>query len=273
MLAHRFVGRIARVHTARIVVCRALTSSSPVGTDDRDGAPEKQREILLFERTPGDIRLLSSGIVVSTICTTYWTWYLYDFVPAVNAAGQITLNPMVGTGGLLFALAMQAAIYGYAKTLVSSLTLRPGSLELVATFHKLFPPGRPATKQYTLPVGDLRLDPESNEAKLICMPKTDDKRACNGNMQNFRGMIGLKPRMHGWMIKLPWLLQIRRTEDVLQPSLLLEVLMDPPTERKGKSSIMPAQFRDLDEALANARPRKRVQRPAMRASGRPRKGR
>jgi hypothetical protein len=54
---------------------------------------------------------------------------------------------------------------------------------------------------------------------------------------------------------------------------LLEVLMDPPTERKGKSSIMPAQFRDLDEALANARPRKRVQRPAMRASGRPRKGR
>ena len=184
---------------------------------------DAEPEVILYEKSPGQVQLVKSGFGFSCFHSLYWVWYAIDFVPTVNAAQmtELHVDPMIPTVGLVFACIVQAIFTGYPLRLVSKLAWRPASQELKVYTHSL-PFVRPSSSAAVSPLGDVRLDPASREAQ---------KLATQGELQHFKGMLAVgKPGQ--WP---PFLVDIRQATEVKEPEIMLELLLQP--ERVSKESL------------------------------------
>lgn len=175
----------------------------------------KGPEIVLYEKTPGHLRLVRSGFGFSCFHSLYWIWYAVDFVPTVNAAqmSELHVGPVIPTIGVFFAFIVQAIFTGYPLRLVSKLSWRPVSREFLVYKHSL-PLITPAKKASVHEVGEVRIDPASKEARHI---------ATQGQLHNFAGMVTIG-KTGQWP---PFLIDIRNPSEVREPEILLEILLEP----------------------------------------------
>ncbi|GKY95149.1 hypothetical protein MPSEU_000478600 [Mayamaea pseudoterrestris] len=181
-------------------------------------------ETVLFQRpsSRNDL-ILKSAIFTGTFHTTYWMWYIYDFIPLVNNSSmpELHIDPVLGWTGLVFAVAIQAMVVVYPKRLVSKLSLLETTSKAsnttsspmlhLYTYSLLV---RPTKVPIKFKVGELTLDSMSPEAQQILYEY-------RGNLQLFRGRLGLKAKKSS----IPFLLDIRHDSDVLEPRLLLQAVL------------------------------------------------
>ena len=225
--------RFAVSQTTRIMQCRRLLPSSLAGRSLSTTPPkltattrhrsfssineaEQESEIILYEKSPGNLAVAKSGFGFSCFHSIYWVWYAVDFVPTVNAAKmtQLHVDPMIPTVGIVFACIVQAIFTGYPLRLVSKLGWRPASREFTVYTHAL-PLVQPASTPSVHAVGDVRLDASSVEARRIATMGSD--------LKSFRGMLTIgKPGQ--WP---PYLLDIRQSTEIAEPEILLELLLQP----------------------------------------------
>jgi len=176
---------------------------------------DKDPEIILYEKSPGHLRIVRSSFGFSCFHSLYWIWYAVDFVPTVNAAQmtELHIDPMFPTAGLVFSVIVQAISTGYPLQLVSKIGWRPSSQEMTVYTHSI-PLVRPAATPSVHPVGDIRLDPASVEARKV---------ASLGQLSNFIGTLTIG-KIHKWP---PYLMDIRQRIEIREPEILLEMLLEP----------------------------------------------
>jgi len=220
-----------------------ISASTSTTTTTTAASTEEEPEVVLFERkTNPSMRLMRSGLALSTFHTGYWIWYITDFVPMVNQAGmqELHIDPAVGYGGLFFALILNAAFAVYPKRLVSKLSYRPQSQKIVVYTHRL-PIVRPDPyPSASFPVGGGGGDTKTNTAtkentqsprkyfqlndysmkEIQTLAKT---RAFVELGHDYTGILSAGTRQPLYSIS------IQGKADVPEPELLLEALMRPET--------------------------------------------
>ena len=118
----------------------AVPSTNPtVNRSFSSNGAQNEHEIVLYERSPGNLAIVKSGFGFSCFHSIYWVWYAVDFVPTVNAAAmtQLHVDPMIPIVGVVFAGIVQAIFTGYPLRLVSKLGWRPASREFTVYTHTL----------------------------------------------------------------------------------------------------------------------------------------
>eukprot|EP00977_Amphora_coffeiformis_P016956 scaffold5376_cov171-Amphora_coffeaeformis.AAC.9 len=80
---------------------------------------------------------------------------------------------------------------------------------------------RPAVAPSVHPIGDIRLDPASVEARKVTSV---------GRLSNYIGMMTIG-KLHKWP---PYLVDIRRGTEVKEPEILLEILLEPERDQPQK---------------------------------------
>eukprot|EP00984_Skeletonema_dohrnii_P025284 scaffold14408_cov173-Skeletonema_dohrnii-CCMP3373.AAC.1 len=115
--------------------CRRPLSSTTATT------PKQQQQddptyTLLFHRSPSRSTPPRAMLGISTFNLSYWTWYVADFTPSVNAAAQsklalgqidaetldiLLIDPKMGYVGLGVSLAIWGGAFMYVKQLVSAM--------------------------------------------------------------------------------------------------------------------------------------------------------
>lgn len=133
----------------------------------------------------------------------------------MNAAAltDLHIDPMIPAAGLFLTALVQTVFTGYPLRLVSKLAWRPSSHEFTVYTHTL-PLVTPALKPAVYAVGDVRLDPASVEARYL---------TSKGNLQSYQGMLSI-----GKLDSFPpYIVDIRQTNEVKQPEILLELLLQP----------------------------------------------
>lgn len=187
----------------------ADAASSPIGA--------AEPEIVLYERGPGRNALPRSGLGFSAFHTAYWLWYTSDFIPTVNASEmhQLHIDPMVGVVGIVFSSIIQAIFFTYPKRLVSRLTWKPDSKQLLYYTHTIPFVTPVATSPWVYSVGDAPvLDATSADAKHLV-----DKLL--GDLSQYRGHLAVAKKGQ-WP---PFLLDLSDPNDVSEPDLMFEALM------------------------------------------------
>jgi hypothetical protein len=197
--------------------------------------------------------ILKSSIVTATCHSAYWIWYITDFIPIVNNSDmpELHIDPILGWTGLFFALAIQTMVLVYPKRLVSKLSLvEPNKTDantsspsqLFVYTYSLFV--KPAAQPSKYKIGELTLDPMSPEVQQILSEY-------RGNAQLFRGRLGLKANN----TSIPFLLDIQKDSDVLEPHWLLQALLTdkdlPKQQRAAKQPLV------TQSTISMQRPRKR----------------
>jgi hypothetical protein len=199
--------------------------------------------VILFDRGSGRLRVMRLGFGFSSFHTAYWLWYSTCFVPAVNASTitEITIDPMLPTLGIVFSVIIQSIFTLYPRYLISRLTWSPSTNNVILYTHTVLPwikadLNRPMK---VVPVGELKLDAASKEAKQIISEY-------GGDLRRFKGHVGITTKPGQWP---PFLLdfqgQATKTSssssssgdagststshhnDVSEPEILLEILFNP----------------------------------------------
>lgn len=190
--------------------------SHPLSTNSNDNS----NNIVVYQTSKQSDRrlLLRTGIGFSSFHTAYWIWYNTDFIPAVNASTmpELHIDPMLGVAGLVFGIAIQAVFFLYPRRLVSSMAYQPATQQVAIATHDI-PWVRPAKKPKLYQLGQVWLDPASPDTSILL-----DR--CDGNLQVFRGHLGLSSSSTKWP---PLLLDIRSVDNVPEPELLLDLLLTP----------------------------------------------
>ena len=224
-----FVARIlvaaATRHKKYYAVWKSQSTSSTNTTTLRHfsvGADDEEPEILLFRRGDHKITLARSAFFVSTFHTLYWFWYTVDFVPAINNSPttELHIDPMLPMVGLFTASVIQAGTVLYPKRLLSKVTWRPKAEQLIL-YNYTLPFIHPHKEGRIFPLGQVILDASSAEAKKLVFQ-------CESNLSLFRGHLPIS-KENSWP---PYLLDIQQPENVPQPEILLEALMQPESMTK-----------------------------------------
>jgi hypothetical protein len=157
--------------------------------------------------------------------TLYWSWYVFDFIPAVNQSPlqNLHIDPVVGYVGMLFSLFVNLGAALYPYSLVSSIGLKGG--ELCVFCHSL-PAMKPANKGVMYEIGHVTMDPSTEETKKIV-------DTLHGDLSAFRGFVALKANRR----RLPYLLQIENSNEVLDSWRLLQVFINPEVVKKDMKRI------------------------------------
>ena len=101
--------------------------------DTHDDSNNKQinnemRETILYERNGNQYNIMPrSALFVSLFNTIYWSWYVLDFIPAVNNASSsiemIHVNPTIGYVGIGLGVIMNSITLLYPTLLISKITV------------------------------------------------------------------------------------------------------------------------------------------------------
>jgi hypothetical protein len=185
---------------------------------------QKDEEIVLYEKSPGNVMLVRSGLGFSTFHCFYWIWYIVEFVPTVNKAAleALHVDPMLPMAGLTFAFVVQTIFTGYTLQLVSKVSWRPFSQKLNVYTHS-FPFVLPSKRPEVTPVGEIRLDPASIEAQKIAVD----------GWSNFKGLVTIgKPG--SWP---PYLVHVQHGGEIKEPEIMLEMLLEPERIEKDTDGI------------------------------------
>jgi len=206
-------------------------------------------EVVLYERGTGRDTIARSGLGFSTVHVMYWIWYSVDFVPAVNASPMedLHIDPMISVAGLFISGVLQAIFMAYPTRLLSKLSWKPESRQLLLYNYRL-PFIRPSQTPKTVPVGQVIMDASSADTQKIV-------NVLGGDLTKFRGHIGIG-KQHQWP---PYLLDIRAPTDVPEPEILLEALLQPEQMMKTppqKSRKRPSHLRKMPKTRPKNRRRK-----------------
>lgn len=217
---HHIVPTTTTATTSRRPLSTDTTATTnPLDNNDpTTNLPEQ--EIVLYQRGPGRNALPRSGLGFSSFHTAYWIWYLNDFIPTVNASDMhnLHIDPMVGVVGIVFSAVIQAIFFAYPKRLVSRLTYKPESQELLFYTHTIpFVTVATGTSSTSYSIGAAPiLDPASADAKHLT-------GELGGDFSAYRGHLAVaKPGQ--WP---PYLVDLREATDVPEPELLFEALLAP----------------------------------------------
>ena len=202
---------------------------------------KKSKEIVLFERSQGNLTFEGVSFVSATFCSIFFAWYVLDVVPTVNASGieELHVSPWITGFGLAGSIIFQVGATMYPIHLISKLSLRsysPSSSrtttkkgnqsssnsnnrnqkkndELLLYLHTL-PFARPATRPLVYELGDIRLNTSSYQAETIVK---------GGDITKFKGFIPLYKAQA--FLPFPYILHINKPEDVLQHDLLFQSIL------------------------------------------------
>lgn len=153
-------------------------------------------------------------LTMASLHTVYWTWYVADFIPAVNEYSNADLNvdPSVGLLGLFVAASINVGTAWYGTRLVSEIALDTKDNVLLKT-HAL-PWLRPSTGFTSHAVGTLSMDVQSVETKRVIEGET---------FEDAMGHLLLKDSKAP---RSPYLLEVREKE-VKESRKLMQILLNP----------------------------------------------
>ena len=209
-----------------------LTKRNAVTATERTNDNSNDDIIMLYQRDLGRNKVPRSAFVFSILNTTYWMWYALDFIPAVNASPieDLHIDPMIGVGGVAFALLINGITGLYPSSLVSKLAYSQSSKSLLLWGHDL-PLIQQSMEPTEYPLGRISVDRKTADAQnLLKDPRT------------YRGHLPLKVPGK----RIPLLMEIREpgkelflaktkySESEKQSLLLLQSLMDPQAVLKSK---------------------------------------
>jgi hypothetical protein len=184
--------------------------------------------VLLYERDAERNKLPRAAFGFSILNSTYWLWYVLDFIPAVNASpvADLHINPAIGVGGLALGAAINVATGLYPSSLISKLAYNPTSQKWYLWKHDL-PWIRQSSTPVEYPLGSLQLttasSSSSNTQRLLQNSTAAAAAAASSSSSYYKGHLGIKIREQ----PIPMLLEIRESSKVLDPPLLLQALLDP----------------------------------------------
>jgi hypothetical protein len=191
-------------------------SSSSDANSTKDSESKKYR--ILYERNAERNTIPRAALGVSVFNTTYWTWYVWDFIPAVNASPIETLhiNPTIGLFGVALGLMINSVTMLYPMMLVSKVAFSPADGGRLKVWKHDLPLIRPSSITYSEhELGDIFIDSSSGDARKIV-------NALDGDLTRFRGHLGISVIDK----KLPLLLEIRDEAEVKASNLLFQTLMN-----------------------------------------------
>jgi len=247
---------------------RAL-STTTTNTEDNKGSGDQDGDLVFYERSPTRSLFPRASLGLSTLHSIYWTWYVADFIPALNKnaeimAGKAAANAIPATEaiqnvdaslgylGLGVALTINFFAAMYPSALITKISLggsgktqdgSNGSGQLKVWTYKL-PFITMGTTPKLYPIGDLYLDPANAETKRI----VDDH---DGYVEFFRGIMTLRQKSGG-NFSSPLMLEVRDDMEAIQnPDLFMRAMLDPSSEsfekalRDQQNNKMPAGGKKL----------------------------
>lgn len=143
--------------------------------------------IVLYERAEDRLMRPRAAFIVSSFVVTYWSWYLWDFVPHMTSVG-LQSNVTFGIVGLGTGMAMLLGSTLYPRLLIYKLeyvpsTRPPATLRVYA--HHAFPWPRPSKSPTEFAIGQLSLDPSAFDTKRIL-------NDLQGDISQFEGHLMVK---------------------------------------------------------------------------------
>ena len=176
--------------------------------------------LVLYERNSTERnKIPRAAIGVSFFNTTYWSWYCWDFIPAVNASPieSMHINPSVGLAGVAIGLLINSVALLYPSMLVSKLTYNQTSKSLQIYMYNLPFLTLPNEPAYEYELGsDFSIDPLSSDGRKIL-------NELDGKIQNYTGHLGVSVP-NRW---IPMLLDIQETNEIKRPMLMLQAMFRP----------------------------------------------
>mmetsp|Transcript_21594 Transcript_21594/g.60116 ORF Transcript_21594/g.60116 Transcript_21594/m.60116 type:complete len:220 (+) Transcript_21594:305-964(+) len=143
---------------------------------------------------------------ISYFITAYWTWYVTDFVPAVNASPieDLHIDPTIGYLGMGLGLMTNIVATLYPIQTISKISMPVTSSQPYFRVHMhTFPFIQPSAKFVDYPLGKLYLDTKSGDTKTIL-------NQFKGDISQFRGHLGISIADH----YVPILMEIRDANEL-----------------------------------------------------------
>lgn len=159
---------------------------------------------VLYQRDLSRNRMPRILLNFSVINTTYWIWYVLDFIPAINSssATELHVDPTVGIVGVAIGIGMTSMMILYPILSISQLSFSYKKLQWKVWKHDL-----PFISMSKYPIeyklGTLTIDPSSADVKTIIQQH-------NGNIRDFQGHVGITVKGH----QLPLLMEIQSPKNV-----------------------------------------------------------
>ena len=197
---------------------RHYSSTNNLSTETSSSSSTDDQSILLYRRDEARNVIPRSLFLFSTFNTSYWVWYVTDFVPAISAA-ELQVDASWGYAGLGIGLISNLVVGLYGTSLISTISYDPKHNNLLVSKHTL-PLLRGSAKATRYKVGDLMIESSSNEKMEIF----------ERGIENFQGHLSLKNvlAMNGrrFFNYSPLLLEIRQPSEVnMNPDLVTELLL------------------------------------------------
>jgi hypothetical protein len=196
--------------------CHWFSSFSQEQEQEQETHDSEKDTILLYQRDAERNKLPRAAFGFSILNSTYWLWYLLDFIPAVNLSpiADLHINPAVGVGGLAIGAAINVATGLYPSSLISKLAYNPTSQKLYLWKVDL-PWIQQSSTPVEHPIGSLKLTTASSSS-------SNTQRLLK-NSATYEGHLGISIKDQ----PLPMLLEIRESSKVLDAPLLLQALLNP----------------------------------------------
>eukprot|EP00536_Pseudo-nitzschia_multiseries_P015724 jgi/Psemu1/218927/e_gw1.940.27.1 len=185
---------------------------------------------MLYERDPSRNGLPRASFLVSSMNSMYWLWYVFDFIPAVNASPieDLHVDSIYGFGGLGLSILIQTVFTLYPLSLVSKIGYRtsPRVHRDILLWKHTLPLLRTSQKPLVIPVGGITMDKTSDDTRKIL-------EELGGDVGKFEGHLGLtrvsenenKTDSGSITINFPLLVDIRSPAEVYNSEMMLQTLL------------------------------------------------
>jgi hypothetical protein len=145
---------------------------------------------------------------------------VFDFVPAVNSTPihDLHVDPAYGFTGLGISILIESACILYPMSLISKISYQTpdNSPPQVLVWRYSLPFVYPSKNPTIIPLGNILMDMSSSDTSKIL-------NEFSGDLRQFQGHLGLVLKN----TYLPLLLDIQEADEMNNPQLLLQVLLDP----------------------------------------------
>ena len=258
-------NRFRKVSNKLLLTCNRQLSSRVPANENTNKEGKNDSFTLLYKRNPDRNVFAKASLLISSLNTTYWIWYIVDFVPTVNSTiGNI--YPVWSYGCLGVSIFIQSAFTIYPLSLVSKISYRSTTSsnaadrlsnkdnasqirpELLVWRHTL-PFLRISSKPLIFPVGSLAIDMNSKTTHTIL-------EDLDGNIGNFEGHLALKrvsdektggeDSSSSITMKLPLIVDIQNQSEVYDSELMLYNLL-PMRVKKQDDYIVDENSRGMNE--------------------------
>jgi hypothetical protein len=190
--------------------------SSHTGADTGDSTKDTPtpKRALLYKALPSKATFPRGLLAFTTVHASYWSWYVLDFTPTLQAAAAdpTSIDPTIGYFGLGLSIFMSIGSMFYPKSLITEMSRidQKGVVE-VKTFSLPFVLPSKST-EYKL--GQVVIDSPNDVTKIL----TD----FNGDMNQFPGHIAL--HAEGKYTNLLLNINEKSKEEIIENDLLLHTL-------------------------------------------------